>query len=230
MIKMGVKKFFLDLFFPKFCVGCRKEGVWLCAGCAAKVVSVKSPVCPGCGRLSQQGRYCGQCQKGHTLRGVICAAYFEEGPLKEIIHHFKYNSVISFVSFLGDLLAPALAADLPEGDLTVTFVPLHAKRFAQRGYNQSELLARHIAEKLNLPVADLLIKKKKTKMQVELQGDQRRRNLRDVFVSKNKKILKGKTIILVDDVTTTGATLDECAKVLKAAGAKEVWGLVVARG
>ena len=108
---------------------------------------------------------------------------------------------------------------------------------AQRGYNQSELLAQEVGEKTGLKVVELLSKNKKTKQQVELQGVKRRKNLKGVFKLKNKncKLPSGmqidkKNILLVDDISTTGATLNECAKVLKEAGAKKVWGLVVARG
>ena len=242
-----VKTWFLDLVFPKFCVGCKKEGSWLCDKCEKNIIPVISQVCPQCGRLCLAGFYCRLCRfevflikvKGKKkpkklkrrkpLEGIISSLYYEEGPTKEIIHNIKYNSVTELVPVLGKAMAQALKSNFSQKDALITFAPLHPKRLAQRGFNQAELLAKVIAKESKLNLSHLLKKKKNTKRQVELKGNRRRKNLKDVFSFRGGDI-KGKTIIIVDDVTTTGATLNECAKVLKAAGAKEVWGLVVARG
>lgn len=218
----------IEYFFPKFCVGCQKEGVWLCQECQKDILFVKSQVCPKCQRLSTQGKYCSRCKdKEIYLKGILTAAYFEEGPTKEIIHNFKYNSVIEFKMILGETLMAI--EDLPKVDI-ISFTPLHPKRFAQRGYNQSEILAEEVARNEKWEMRDVLEKVKHTKKQVGLKGDKRRKNLKGVFRVKNNLDIKGKKIIVVDDITTTGTTLNENARVLKEAGAKEVWGLVVARG
>ena len=224
-----VKTWFLDLVFPKFCVGCKKEGSWLCKSCSQDIVSVVSQVCPQCGRLNLQGKYCSRCQKGKFLKGIIAALYYKEGPTKEIIHNIKYNSVTELAPILGKAMAKALKINLAKKDILITFAPLHPRRLAQRGFNQAELLAEVIAKESKLKLANLLLKKKNTKQQVELKGGKRRKNLAGVFTFKKCNI-RGKTIIIVDDVTTTGATLNECAKVFKEKGAKVIWGLVVARG
>jgi ComF family protein len=114
--------------------------------------------------------------------------------------------------------------------LIISFVPLHFRRKAMRGYNQSEILARLIGQKTGLKVLDLLKKAKSTTRQAELSGTKRRKNLENAFRVKKGIDIKNKKIIIVDDVMTTGSTLEECARVLKTAGAKEVWGLVIARG
>jgi len=224
-----IKNWFLDLFFPKFCVGCKKEGSWLCKSCQKNIIAVVSQVCPQCGRLNLQGKYCSRCQKGKFLKGIIAALYYEEGPTKEIIHNLKYNSVIELAPVLGKAMAKTLKDNILGENIFITWAPLHPRRLAQRGFNQSELLAKTIAKESKLPMANLLLKKKNTKRQVELKGDRRRKNLAGVFTFK-KCDIRGKTIVIIDDVTTTGATLNECAKVLKEKGAKEIWGLVVARG
>lgn len=242
-----LKKIFLDLCFPSFCVGCQKEGTWLCRGCFKKIVLVNSQVCPGCNRLSLQGRYCRLCRfdiflvkvKGgkkpkkikrrKPLEGIISSLYYEEGPTKEIIHNIKYNSVIELVPILGKVMAKALKNNLPDKHILLTFAPLHPRRLSQRGFNQAELLAINTAKDSKVPIKNLLRKKKNTKQQVKLKGKLRRKNLTGVFSFRGNDI-KGKTIVVIDDVTTTGTTLNECAKVLKAVGAKKVWGLVVARG
>ncbi len=196
--------------------------------CKQKIVVVSSQVCPACGRLSPQGKYCLKCRKGKHLNGIISAVYFEEGPTKEIIHNFKYNSVLEFGPYLGKIMAEKLA-EIPGKNLVITSVPLHAKRLAQRGYNQAEILAKVVSSESKIPCLDLLKKIKKTKRQVGLLGRNRRRNLSGVFKFVGQDI-KSKKIIIVDDITTTGTTLNECARVLKEKGAKEVWGLVAARG
>lgn len=204
------------------------------------------------------------CSKGKSLKGIIAAAYFEEGPVREMIHNFKYNGVIELVIPLAELMTQALRVNgnwliekrnryrnkkkenyqlisnfqspyrfpISFNQFLITFTPLYWRRQAQRGYNQSELLAQEVSKRVNLPVIDLLIKTKQTKRQADLSGKERRENLKQVFKAKSEKlkVIKGKTIILIDDVYTTGSTLNECGRVLKKAGAKAIWGLVISRG
>lgn len=272
------RDFVLDLLIPRFCLGCGEEGSYLCSKCARSVLLVVEQICPKCERLSELGQYHLKCRKNIALKGIIVAAYYQEGPLKEIIHYFKYNAILEVKDFLSRILAdaykrchcehlrsnPACRGE-PAGvaihrsprrfafrddNFIVTFAPLHPRRQAFRGYNQAEILARGAAKRLKLPLCDILRKIKSTKRQVGLVGSKRRQNLVGAFevhkvykvhgieksirgnFLRNYKVksLKGKRILIVDDITTTGSTLNECAKVLKEAGAKEVWGLVVARG
>ncbi len=230
-----VKEFFLDLLFPRFCIDCGKEDEWLCSLCKNKILRAKTQVCPECGRISRFGRYCRRHQKRWGLSGIIVAAYYEEGPIKEAIHNFKYNHILEMKDILGEVLAESLKDNLDIAkDILVTAVPLHFLRQAQRGYNQSELLADYVADKLKLPKNFHILKKMRwTKPQVQLGGKKRLKNLTNsykIFKKFDPNFIRRKTIILVDDVTTTGTTLNECAKVLRAAGARRVWGLVVAKG
>lgn len=238
---------FLDLLVPKFCVGCQKEGTYLCKKCARQILTVEIQTCPDCGRITEGCRYCQSCRRKYIvkikkgkktvavntlfLNGILTAVYYKEGPTKELIHNFKYNSVLELKIIFGKMLAETLKRNwLKESQSLITFVPLHPRRLAIRGYNQAEILALEAAQRLKIPCYNLLRKVKHTKRQVGLIGTRRRKNLEGVFRVRQDKGLKGKTIILVDDITTTGATLNECAKVLKAAGAQEVWGLVIAKG
>lgn len=235
----------LSYIFPRFCVGCGIEGTWLCNVCEGDILEVKSQVCPQCGRLSESGFYCQKCrfdvilvsQKGKKkpkkiyrrkpLQGIITAFYFEEGPMKEMIHNFKYNSVLEFK----DIFSKEMAVKIKKSQFDIiTFTPLHPKRFSQRGYNQAEVLAKEVSSKTKIPCQNLLLKTRNTKRQVGLIGQKRRKNLKDVFRARKGIDISKKRIIIVDDVTTTGTTLNECARVLKTAGAKEIWGLVIARG
>lgn len=232
MKKIDLRNLFLDLIFPKFCLGCGREGDWLCPDCQGKIVLVKSQVCPVCGRLSQNGRFCLKDRKNHYLSGILISCYYHEGPVKELIHNFKYNHILELNQFLSDVMANVLEQNLNiDKNYLLTAVPLHFLRKAQRGYNQSELLVSKIAEKLKIEKNFEIIKKiRPTKPQVLTEGKSRLKNLKKCFKISSKIDLCGKTIILVDDVATTGTTLEECAAVLKEAGAKRVWGLVIARG
>lgn len=222
-----IKKLFLNILFPEFGVGCNLEGSLLCKNCASKIVQIREQVCPECLRISQNGKYCKRCSDNKYLNGIIVAAYYEEGPLKEMIHNFKYNHAIGLKPKLAKLMADAI----PVMDFSIiTFAPLHHRRYAERGYNQAEILAGAVA-KLNKLSCDIILTKiRYTKRQVGLTGQKRRENLAGVFRLNSNINIKDQNILIVDDVTTTGATLNECAKVLKDAGAKEVWGLVIARG
>lgn len=259
--KQIIKKivnFILDLLFPKHCVGCDKEGSWLCNKCANDIVKIKTPICPTCQKITLYGQFCPKCRAKTNLTGVIVAAYYEEGPLKEAIHTYKYEGVFDLASDLGKLLCDKLnllpptlirlASERPEFHRRTRWnkvgvvmipVPLHKKRKAQRGYNQAELLARQIniknerlKTKNGLILTQKLIRHKyQKKSQTELSGSARRKNLVNCFSwVGDKNELKGKIVFLVDDVYTTGSTLNECAKILRRdAGVKEVWGLVLAK-
>lgn len=248
-MKIKFKDFLLDLIFPKFCLGCGREGNWLCRSCQGKIVLVKSQICPECGRLTSSGEYCPRCRfdeilvkvKGQKkpkkikrrkpLQGIMVASYFEEGPIKELIHNFKYNHILELKELLGEMMADTLRANLePEKNILIVPVPLYWLREKQRGYNQAGILTWEISQRLNLASQKILSKKRHTKRQVDLKGKDRRQNLRDVFKLRSGLDVKGKTIIVVDDIATTGTTLKECAKVLKRGGTKRVWGLVAARG
>ena len=227
-----IKESVFDIIFPKFCLGCEREGLWVCEKCLKKIIQVKTQVCPECGKVSSLGRYCPKHKRLWGLSGIMVAGYYQEGPLKEIIHNFKYNHILELGNFLGTLMAEALEENLPaEKNLLLCAVPLHFLRRAQRGYNQAEILGSKIACELKLPANFKLLKKVRfTKPQVQVAQDERRVNLIKSFAINQNISLKGKTIILIDDVATTGTTLNECAKVLRKKGARRVWGLVAAKG
>ena len=223
------KVFLLDLFFPKSCVGCQEEGSWLCQQCQREILLVKTQVCPDCGRISPAGKYCRLHQKQQGLSGIIVAAYFQEGPIKEAIDNFKYNHIRELEDFLGAILAKALRENLDLGqDFIVTALPLNFFEISQRGYNQLEILAKNVANKLKLPKKFKIIKKINQKnLLIKSGGKKDKENFKKTYKIIDKNAVKNRTVILVDDVITTGTTLNEGAKVLRAAGARRVWGLVI---
>jgi len=224
--------FFLEIFFPKRCVDCGKPAEhFVCSDCIKSIEKVKTSICPDCGKISQFGKYCQNYKKknGIYLTGLIVAARYEIGPIKEMVHHLKYTGITSLAELLGELMAERLEREIFKGKIVVVPVPLHRKREFTRGFNQAELLARYISERLNIPGGLALIRTKNTPSQVTLSGNLRKTNLINVFKCDDIELITGKTVLLIDDVTTTGSTLNECAKVLKQNGAKNVFGVVVAR-
>lgn len=237
--------FILDLLFPKYCLGCNKEGEWICDKCQKKIILIKQKTCPNCQRITKFGQFCQRCRDKFDLTGAIVAAYYENGPLKEAMHTFKYEGVFDLANDLGKLfhnklnllpppcLAESRRARWNKVGIVIIPVPLHKKRQAMRGFNQAELLARQIAQKNKLVLVknQLIRHKYQKKSQAELSGKARRESLKNCFSwVGHPHELKGKTVLLVDDVYTTGSTLNECAKVLRnQAGADEIWGLVLAK-
>lgn len=234
-----IKDFFLDLLFPKICLGCQKEGSYLCHFCLEKIPLTDKFVCPVCGKISLYGRTCKNCQKKIYLNGLITATSYKNPIVNQAIKLLKYKYVKDLAKPLAKIMIKLIKNSQflinnfsqPISSFLVIPIPLHQKKYLRRGFNQAELLAKEIANEFGLNLkTDLLIKIKKTKDQVDLEKEKRLVNIKDAFVVKNKKEIKDKIIFIIDDVTTTGSTINEAAKVLKKSGAKEVWGIVIAKG
>lgn len=241
--------FILDILFPVYCLGCGEEGNWICPVCLGKIELLKKQACPVCGVESRTGARCFNCRAKTELDGVIAATSFfgkerKETIAKKAIHIFKYRFVKDLAVPLSEIIIYQLKnRQIIKLEKTIIFgedtndkiiipIPLHTKRLRWRGFNQAELLAENISAFFKIPIdKTVLLRQKNNIPQVELK-DRRDRieNIRDAFVCADSVKIKDKIVILVDDVATTSATLGECAKALKSSGAKEVWGVVVARG
>lgn len=241
---MGLSRIFpwlLNLIFPSVCpicntlLGSKGKNSIICADCHKAIRPVGPPYCPCCGLPypsgDEKGHLCAPCLKERRYFEVhrTCALY--EGALKEAIHRFKYSGVFPLVKVFGDLLHPAfqnLTRDYPV-DLLVP-VPLHIRRLRERGFNQALLLVRELSKRTGIPYAERTLKKiKDTPFQVTLKKRERRKNLTRAFQVKDRKAIKGKAVMLVDDVYTTGTTVNECSRALRMAGADRVAVLTVAR-
>jgi ComF family protein len=216
----------LDLLFPPRCVVCRHVGEWFCAACRQAIDWILPPVCNRCGRPLLH-RDCPYCEKlPLQIDGTRATAFFE-GNLRDAIHAFKYDHGPELAPPLGKLLSNYLSAYPLPADMVIP-VPLHAEREQARGYNQAILLAQELGRAHRLPVANHgLTRTRATRPQVELGAPQRRVNVHDAFAATAQ--VAGKHILLIDDVCTTGATMEACGVALKARGAQSVWGLAVAR-
>jgi len=218
----------LDAVFPPRCGGCGQRGSLWCAACRAQVQPVRDPVCSHCGRPQHDPALCPQCRHSPLEIDGIRSAVLFEGPLREAIHHLKYSGRTSLAEPLGAYLeARWRIAPLP-ADLIVP-VPLHAARQRERGYNQSALLAIPLSRVSKLPVAEpALTRVKATTPQVTLNAAERKANVCAAFEARCD-LVRGRRVLLVDDVCTTGATLESSSIALRQAGATSVWALTLAR-
>ena len=218
----------LDLLFPRRCVGCGKEGDFICSSCLNLLERITPPLCTKCGRPEEGGVSCSSCSSFKAIDGIRSPFKFE-GVMRQAIHQFKYANVRALLVPLAELLGDFLAKNPMPGEVLVP-VPLHPKRLKQRGYNQSSLLVGGLGKLANLPVVDdCLIRVRHTPPQAKtLTAAERSLNVESAFSCLNQN-LREKKVLLIDDVSTSGTTLDACAQALKAAGATSVWGLTLAR-
>lgn len=223
-----IKTALLDLLFPPRCIGCGRVGSWFCEECCAQIEPIRPPLCPLCGRPSSGGRLCFLCRRDPLRIDGIRAVAYLEGTLREAIHRFKYDNLQDLVFPLARLLNAYLQSDPLPVDVIVP-VPLHPKRLRERGYNQSALLARRLGDQTGLPVSEgSLFRVRETVPQVALNARQRRENVKGAFACADER-LAGKRVLLIDDVCTTGATLEACSIALAERKARSVWALVLAR-
>ncbi len=205
----------LDLAFPPRCASCKRVGSVLCSACFAQL----QPTIP----LPYR-------QGWSALQGLVAVNAYQ-GPLRNCIHALKYAGVVRLAEPLGMLLAHTYLNYGMQADMLVS-VPLHSERHKQRGYNHAQLLARVCASTVGIPLRDdILVRFRATNAQVGLNAYDRRQNVAGAFTIMAKDAtttIYGRRIIIVDDVCTTGATLDACASTLFQAGAASVWGLVLA--
>ena len=203
---MKIFKNILAVLFPQKCLGCKKENEILCPDCLLKINRPDTP----------------------HLNGIHIAANYQDLVLKKALWMLKYQGAKQLAKPLAELIRERIWKKLETENWLVVPVPLSKNKLRHRGYNQAELIARELSGNVR---ADVLFKKFHTKSQVEVKNKEERLvNIIGSFEIKNPEKIKGKKIILIDDVLTTGATMREAQKVLKSAGAKKVVGVVVARG
>lgn len=230
----------LDGVYPRFCAVCdaevTTEAGYLCHECLAGLPLVTFPFCDRCG-VPVAGKIdhaytCHDCGERPPHYDQARSAARFEGAVRELTHQLKYNHAFWVLPDLADLAEAAYRAHFADAGVDlVAAVPLHARRRRQRGYNQSALLTRALARRAGLRVCNRLLRRERdTGTQTQLTAAARLLNVRGAFSVPHPRLAAGRTVLLVDDVMTTGATLDECARALRAAGAKRVLALSVARG
>jgi len=223
----------VDVLFPPRCVACEAIGAHLCAACAQQVEPVTPPYCSRCGRPQNRAQsLCSHCQEVdvHPLAVARAAALFTH-PLRSAIHGLKYENRPELAVPLARYLTATYQAEKPNAwpdpINRVVPVPLHAQRLQERGYNQAEQLARAFCRATQLPLDGTCLRRiRMTASQVGLNVQQRQQNVADAFQVEGD--VRGHTVLLIDDVFTTGATLNACARALQSAGAHAVCALTLA--
>lgn len=230
-----VGNFILDTLFPIECLGCGKEGQWLCHSCGAQIPLKQEPACFVCKRSSTSWRTCFVCQRQCSLAGVVGFFEYSQALVREVLRVAKYGFVQDALQALLSVVAAHVPDALeafnldPRAALFVP-VPLHPRRFRERGFNQAEMIAQCFAEAVGARTRRALTRVSLRPPQASLDAFDRARNIKGVFTCANPEEIRSRFVFVVDDVATTGATLDECGRALRAAGAAEVWSIVLARG
>ena len=227
----------LDFIFPKYCINCRKFGSYLCPNCFSYITFNEIGTCIVCQKAAIGGLTHPVCRIKYIPDGVFSSLVYK-GVVKKLIYKFKYNPHLTDLQntlidlfYEGIIQKEAFHKALNSNSVLVP-IPLHKSRFKKRGYNQSLILAKGIGKKLNLPVLDCLERVKNTKMQFGLKKEEREENIKGAFQVKSSKfkVKNFQQAFLVDDVSTSGATLKEATNVLKRAGVAKVYGLTLAHG
>jgi ComF family protein len=235
-----IVQIWLDFLFPKRCLLCQKENKdYLCLQCF-KSLKFKNPTCPSCNKRNNLGEFCLKCKKNFYLQGIWSASDFNDKKIALLIKNFKYKFIKDLAPSLGSFLYfffenniianPVIKKQTKNtlNNYILMAVPLSKKRLRWRGFNQSELLAQYFSQKSKIKLSLKLIKIRNTHPQARLKQEERKNNLKDCFKWEGEN-LKGKNIIIIDDVYASGSTLNEIAKELKKHQAEKIWGLVLAR-
>ena len=238
MKSLNLKNLVLNTLFPQFCLNCQREGCPICSDCLCLIELSPYLFCPFC-KSPQRVFEQGTCERhrGKHLDGLFSAASYQQPLVQKLILKFKYPP---YLKGLKPYLAYLIIAHFTLGQNQLfqqkgensVFVPmpLHKSKKRKRGFNQAELIAQELSISLNIPMqTKALLKHKKTQSQTTLSREERQQNIKNAFLIKNPQLVEGKIVFLVDDVFTTGATMEEAARTLKAVKAKEVWGITLAR-
>ncbi len=222
----------LSLVFPPVCLacgeveGCRALDLGLCSRCHRALRPLGKSVCRTCGRPIATPRLpdsyaCGPCRKSPPPFDRLLSGWSYEPPLDRVVHAFKFGRLVYLGDHLARHLAERFAAELVGCEM-VAPVPLHWSRQLSRGYNQAEEIARPLARRLQLPLGRCLRRRRPTPPQTRFDRARRVANLRGAFRARGQAGFRGKAVLLVDDVVTTGATLSAAAACLKRGGARQV--------
>lgn len=230
-------KDFINVLYPKNikCIICNSElstntHYSICDKCTKSLPFIRGKVCVKCGEpIVSDGSYCVHCKNEMPHFKMCRSVFIYRDPIKNLVRSLKYDNKKYLAETLSSFVASEFVNMAIDVDIVVP-VPISEHRRKVRGFNQAELLCVVLKDKLHIDVrSDLLVKVKETSSQAYLSKDEREKNLDGAFAVNNKAEVKGKTILVVDDVYTTGTTLNECAQTLLKAGAKEVYCVTLAR-
>lgn len=218
----------VEFIYPRRCISCESifefsEEEFICFKCSEKFKNLKSKRCQKCGRVINRDGKCRICnEKGNIYFDKGFSVFIYKGEIRESVKRFKYSGLYRYGDVYGKIMRDFAKNNIEMKYDYITGVPLHISKFISRGYNQSDILARFLGKAFGIESKSLLKRVKNTKPQNNMDRLNRRKNIKNAFKMKKNAEVKGKDILIVDDIFTTGATINECAKVLKRAGARKV--------
>ena len=223
-----------DILFPLHCLGCGFEGRWICELCALRFSPEGVWECPACHRPSASGRPCaGACaQKSAVSMHAAMGRHEDDLLLTALVRQFKYHGAQKSIQAILPHIRRFVHESVPffsDVDAVVA-VPLHPRRFAERGWNQASVLGHMMGALLHAPAHEALVRTRATRAQATLSRRERLVNVHNAFLCPDADAVRGKTILLIDDVYTTGATMQACAQALLRSGAREVRGFTLLKG
>lgn len=229
----------LSLLYPWHCALCATDtadGEHLCVACKNKARKIDAPFCQTCSQpfsgAIETKFSCANCGDREFHFACAVSSYRAVGVVREVVHRFKYDRLFHLRHPLADWLAATLSDERILAQRVDCFipVPLHSRRFREREFNQAEVLARLLAHRTGTPMRDCILRTRYTTTQTRFDRSERIENLRNAFAMRHNADVRDLHVVLIDDVLTTGSTLDECARVLRKAGASSVRAITVARG
>lgn len=225
----GIKEVLLSVLFPKSCPVC--DGIIsydqiICEKCVPKIHFIEGARCKKCSKqlVDKEVEYCSDCGKSNHIYKSGIAAFLYDDVVSKSIYRFKYHNRRTYAEFYGSYIAKRYGGQIKAWDADVIIpVPIHQRKMIKRGYNQAELIARELAKNIGIPVDNnLLIRVVNTKPQKEMTKAERKKNLEKAFkIATN--VVEYNKVILVDDIYTTGSTIDECARILRGSGVSQVY-------
>lgn len=230
--KLKILDFILTFIYPKACMGCDEllnynTKIQLCEKCAKDFEPYTGNRCLNCDRPIEKNDECSICKKEkiYFSRGYCVFPY--KGAVRKAIHNFKFNNMALYYTYFGSKMTDYYFEYIMENYDYITSVPVHKKKLKTRGYNQAELLAEYIGNEIQIPYMPILKRTVNTKPQNSLDRKERAVNIKNAFELSENVDIKMKSILIIDDILTTGATINECAKVLENSGAFKVDFLVL---
>lgn len=224
----------IEVLFPPVCLHCHdrisEQSMWLCGSCFERLSFIPQQHCPKCGYPILEAE-CSNCEENAFVFTQAKSVFLFDGPAKTLIHELKYTGFTGIAGWFANQMYKTVLAEMPLPEVHyVTAIPLHRVKKRERGFNQSELIARALAKQLKISYTDDLIKRKdNTLSQTLLDGRARRKNMRDAF-RPGRLNPAGKSILIIDDVFTTGTTVNEAGKILLSGGAKSIYVLTACHG
>ncbi len=217
--------------FPTFCLDCSQEGFWLCDDCYKKLDLSGRFFCPVCHAPTCDGCCCVDCKTNSYLdQEIAILKYSDQEIIGQVIHNLKYNYAEDLQVLLQNIIKDFIKfkPELFKSINQIIPVPLHPRRFAERGFNQAEIIAQILSQELFVPINKNLKRIKYTKQQAKLDKKEREENIEKAFIFSDDIVPR--VVIVVDDVFTTGSTMQACAQVLKERGVEKIIGFTLARG